>query len=924
MAVSLLSSCSGSSGGSGPPAPQVTALVKDIHTKSAVRDSLPRQLVRIGATVYFVATTGPHGTEIWKTDGSDAGTVVVKDIVPGSVSSFPDGLTVVGNTLYFSAFGPTAGRELYKTDGTTAGTVLVKDIKPGCDGSSPRDLTAGGNTLYFAAADDDNGRELWKSDGTAAGTVMVKDIDPRVTSGSPQSSFPSNMAFVNSTLFFNASTKTTGAELWKTDGSAAGTLMVADIRPGVAASDPINLRAFKSKVFFAADDGSSGFELWSSDGTTTGTSRVQDIQPGLFGSRPAGLTLLGSTLLFAATGSQGNELWKTDGTSKGTVLVRDILTGSGGSSPGGLTVVGNTLYFAAAGKQGRELWKSDATTTGTVLVKDINTTVAGAGSSPVWLTAISGTECVFAADNGTSGVELWKSDGTATGTQLLADFYPGTDPENGNKPFSSSPADLVWSGHAVLFSARDGQVGRELFKSFGTAGETLLVKNLQPESGSSSLPTQMIAFRGAVYFVANDGNGVGGHGFELWRTDGTTAGTLLFRDIRPGPKSSLPAGFTVVGNTMFFAAFTDASGRELWKTDGTIAGTSLVRDIQPGVDRRGNPRSSAPASLTAIGTTLLFTATDEAGGNELWRSAGTPASTARVKDIRPGSIGSGPSDLTRVGNTLFFAAADASNGRELWKSNATDAGTVMVKDVMPGSSGSSPANLAVVGNTLFFVANDGNTGRELWKSDVAGRNPVLVRDINSQRTGAAASDSFPMTLTAVANTLFFAADDGLNGRELWASDGSEAGTVMLRDIYPGKNRNTPNASVPSNLLAVDGGLIFWANDGISGAELWRSDGTNAGTVKLKEIFPGCLDSTPPAIRVLAGVAWFYAATPQTGFELWRSDGTANGTALVFEFNPGLANGIQGETAFALLGGNLFTSADDGVRGMEPWRVNPGR
>ncbi|MHC4078993.1 MAG: ELWxxDGT repeat protein, partial [Planctomycetota bacterium] len=241
----LLPSCSGSS--SGQPVPELTALVRDIRTEAAVNDSLPRQLVRVGTIVYFVATTRTHGTEIWKTDGTETGTVLVKDILPGSISAFPENLTAVGNTLYFSAFGPSAGRELWKTDGTAAGTVLVKDIKPGCDSSSPRNLAAAGNTLYFAAADVDHGRELWKSDGTAVGTVLVKDIEPgKMTSGAPWSSFPEGLTLVGSTLFFAARTRLSGVELFKSDGTASGTVLVADIRAGIGGSDPNSLRAFKN------------------------------------------------------------------------------------------------------------------------------------------------------------------------------------------------------------------------------------------------------------------------------------------------------------------------------------------------------------------------------------------------------------------------------------------------------------------------------------------------------------------------------------------------------------------------------------------------------------------------------------------------------------------------------------------------------
>ena len=111
----------------------------------------PYYLTAVGNTLYFVANDGTYGYELWKSDGTAAGTVMVKDIYSGSSSSSPYYLTAVGNTLYFRANDGTNGYELWKSDGTASGTVMVKDIYNGSGGSNPSDLTAVGNTLYFRA-----------------------------------------------------------------------------------------------------------------------------------------------------------------------------------------------------------------------------------------------------------------------------------------------------------------------------------------------------------------------------------------------------------------------------------------------------------------------------------------------------------------------------------------------------------------------------------------------------------------------------------------------------------------------------------------------------------------------------------------------------------------------------------------------------
>src|SRR5262245_29252083 len=206
---------------------QAPHLLRDINPTSL--PSNPSDLVVIGSTTYFSAGDGIHGRELWKNDGTAAGTSMVADINPGSASSNPGELTNVNGTLFFTADDGTHRNALWKSDGTAAGTVLVKDFAPS-GGRYPNNLTNVNGILYFAANDGvgsgGHGLELWKSDGTTAGTVMLKDINPG------GASFPIDLTNVNGTLFFTANDGTSVAELWKSDGTTAGTVMVKDIYPG--------------------------------------------------------------------------------------------------------------------------------------------------------------------------------------------------------------------------------------------------------------------------------------------------------------------------------------------------------------------------------------------------------------------------------------------------------------------------------------------------------------------------------------------------------------------------------------------------------------------------------------------------------------------------------------------------------------------
>ena len=425
-------------------------LLKD--TNNGFDSGSPRLFTAVGNTLYFTASDGTNGAELWKSDGTANGTMMIKDINSDDSGSGVSKLTAVGNTLYFSASDGSSdtdnGVELWKSDGTASGTVMVKDINSGSGYSYPSGLTAVGNTLYFRAYDGDNGVDLWKSDGTASGTVMVKDINSPLQPNIP--SDPS--AVVGNTFYFLADDGTNGKELWKSDGTANGTVMVKDINSGSSSGSPSHLTAFGNTLYFTANDGTNGYELWKSDGTASGTVMVKDINSGSSSSDLGDLTAIGNTLYFRGTdGTNGNELWKSDGTASGTVMVKNIKSGSGSGYPNQLTAVGTTLYFTAEGYGGVELWMSDGTEAGTVMVEDIR---SGSGSSyPSSLTAIGNT-LYFAAEDVTNGRELWKSDGTEAGTVVVEDISSGSS--------SSDPDYLAAIGNTLYFSAY-GDYGQELY-----------------------------------------------------------------------------------------------------------------------------------------------------------------------------------------------------------------------------------------------------------------------------------------------------------------------------------------------------------------------------------------------------------------------------------------------------------------------------
>jgi ELWxxDGT repeat protein len=356
--------------------------------------------------------------------------------------------------------------------------------------------------------------------------------------------------------------------------------------------------------------------------------------------------------------------------------------------------------------------------------------------------------------------------------------------------------------------------------------------------GGSSNPGPLANVNGTLFFQADDGT----NGQELWKSDGTPAGTTLVEDavpgggINPGANGSFPQSLTNVNGTLFFSAGDGINGQELWKSDGTPAGTTLVEDAVPGGGINPGAANSFPDILTNVNGTLFFTADDGTNGRELWKSDGTPAGTTLVEDsvpgggISPGATSSLPDNLANVNGTLYLSADDGTNGQELWKSDGTPAGTTIVEDAVPGgginpgATGSFPGPLANVNGTLYFSADDGTNGRELWTSGGTPAGTTLVEDsVPGGGINPGATGSDPNHLTNVNGTLFFSADEGTNGRELWKSDGTPAGTTLVEDAVPGGGIS-PGATTsnPQNLANVNGTLYLSADDGTNGQELWKA------------------------------------------------------------------------------------------------------
>jgi ELWxxDGT repeat protein len=454
--------------------------------------------------------------------------------------------------------------------------------------------------------------------------------------------------------------------------------------------------------------------------------------------------------------------------------------------------------------------------------------------------------------------------------------------------------------------------------AYPARADSVIVKDIiqGPPSGG---PTQLVNIDGVLYFQARDLNGAE----ELWRSDGTRAGTKLVKDIYPGSMGSRPEGFVVHQGSIYFIA-RDEDGDELWTTDGTAAGTVQITDINPGsgdsLMRFTKADDFWRPAMISVGQWLYFAADDGESGFELWRSDGTAAGTKRVKDIFRGpDSGIEAPRFVAVGDTLFFFAMNNLNqGIELWKSDGTAQGTVLVQSIndVPGDTAfPSPLDtdgiLAATSTNVFFRGFDGSDFG-LYTSDGAS----VTRLVETSPSGVV-SPNFLDGLTVWRDLLYFRANTDGRGAELWVSDGTPAGTRILRE-YASENGSTvrnPTEFVPS------GDYLFFACDTGNrvrlGQELCRTDGTPEGTVLVKEIQPGTGFSSPSEFVDVEGILYFTARTDDLGVELYRSDGTPQGTYLAEDLVEGSTPGNP--VQLTALDRRLVYTYNDRERGTEMHR-----
>ncbi len=833
------------------------------HTSSLIKGmpgpdfghSYPHKLSRHGDKVLFWAGDPAHGTALRVLDLKDGSVRIVWDFELTSTQirerpSPPLIAVAHGWLIPFST-------SLWFTDGTTQGTRPLLQWNKSVSLTTAYQPLVRDGIMYFGAADPEHGHELWRSDGTAEGTWRVKDLRP-----GPESGAPEHLTMVGDRIFFSAAHPEFGEELWVTDGTEDGTRLVKDIYPGPSSSHILDMCALGETAILVASNGTHGAELWKSNGTSQGTTMIVDLSPGYTAPSILELTPAGSQVFFSAhTQAAGRELWATDGTAAGTRMVKDLLPGSGGASappsgsPSGFMVINNRVVFTAY--YGTDtllprLYSSDGTPAGTFALHPGSLRPDWFWDSFAPMPVYDGAIWFIAPSGPNFHRALWRTDGTAQGTRQV--YTSGEwSASSGTELFCAD--DSIYLAGTTMTALRSGI---ELWK-YHVPGKTLsIVANLCPD-GWQSPPDKPFATSHGLYFKGH----TAAQGYELWRSRGTAASTSLVFDVNPGTAdSNIQEWADGPDGRVFFSANTAAAGQELWSSNGTAAGTAMVRDIVAGT------QGGFPSGLQLMGDRLFFSSR-----SVLWTSDGTRNGTSMVKEIRPPGSSVSIRNLTNLGGQLIFLANDGVHGLELWKSDGTAEGTALLKDIYTGSGDVTPQAFGTAGNRLFFEHRESTETYGLYVTDGTADG---TRWLSRPRPNV------PADTAAIGDTFYFIPVIAPDNEWLWKSDGTPDGTVAVKHLVG------PRGPGKASQLTAAGSLVFLnVSDPVLGDQLWRSDGTEAGTFPL---IPDAPDWDPvrmvQKVGAVEGRVYFAATTYRHGRELWVTDGSAAGTVLAIDLAPG--------------------------------------
>lgn len=810
-------------------------------------------------------------------DGTPTGSAVLDSALPQTLRATGDCEEFDGEAWFCARAvepGVPTAFQLWRTDGTAGGTRHAFDAGANPPPAVRGNVVAGGGHVWFTSLTGGAGSgapsTVWRTDGSggppslafttgpdervelcawlpASGRVLavvetvqgVPALDPEWwllgPAGGEQLADAAiagaRWCVVNGSIaYFVGRVGANPTQLLVTDGTVPGTAVVPDQAQGlVDAVGPSPGTAFGQGLVCLAWHPSLGYEPTYVD--RNGMTLLVDAEPGAASAHVSAFVEHAGELYFH--GRQGTSfpgaLFRTDGTPAGTFSNPGAsFVGSAPLWPTGRTQAGPLYAFDEGGGIGSEPWRAEPTTV--ALVADL--TVNATESAEVEPLATLGPRLIFAANDGTAGIEPWITDGTAAGTHLLADLWPG--------PASSFPgAGVAVGGVAVLTAILPG-VGGELVLSDGSAAGSAAV-DLAPGPPSSQV-ANLVAAGGAAWFSADGAGPSGVVEPGLWRSDGTAAGTAQVAAVAVDDEfgQALIYDAEGVGGAAVFFVGVDAGGAELWRSDGTAAGTVRVIDLRPGSG------SSFPRAGVAVDGRFFFTADNGLFGREVWVTDGTAVGTTPVTDLAP----LGADGVASVGAVAFDQAYVVATPEGSVPSGpvAIDASSLTLRYLVdpalsaadPTLAGPATGGFLVTDGGLLFATEDPAAPKghaRLWRAASVASGAVPVPTPIAAGVPLRAVD-------AGAGRAVFAGGDGA-GTEPWllACDGA---TAPLADLFPG-----PGSSDPGPPARLGAELVFAARAPAYGLELFRTTVATVGGNVVAPLAGGCAQTGSAA--TLAGV-----------------------------------------------------------------------
>ena len=743
------------------------------------------ELPVVGNEAFFLGLEDSGAERLFATDGTPGG---LRIVLPNAadVREF----TVFGNQLVYLTESGGSGSEL-RAVGLAGGTSTLLAASSSTLGEFEA-LGLGGRLVFnWSPGPSGSGEELWVTDGTAAGTLLLVDVQP-----GPGSSTPMLLAGDGARAFFSATRSSEGRELWVTDGTAAGTALVRDLQPGAGdgmGPGPQPAAMLGSQIVVRATTGPGTSEPWISNGTASSTQRLANLPGGATFWDVSEISPVGSRVAFdGRTNAEGTEPWVTDGVA--VERLGNLEPGAGSSDPGGLLEFAGVIYFGAdALDLGRELWSSGPAG---LAVDEIGVGAATLSSDPQKYVEVAGGGYFRISRPASPLFAMFYTDGTAQGTVELA-------ASDELRPFGALDQGLIFRSDA-------GGGGVEPWYSDGTPGGTFQLAELAPGSASSTLglADHGVQVGSKFYFLAT----TPATGFELFETDGTPAGTRLSFDLEPGPGSGIDSGvFLIPGDDQLFFPRLNASaslpGESLWRTDGTLQGTY-------------------PVDLFGLGSPDLESVEPIDGG--LLIAVNGPSGSYRVGRT-DGSIGGETLDFERMGTC----------------SQAMECGGLVfvVERPLPGSS------------------------QRLIAVDAAGNATVLFDGVPN--VSVVLREAFEEDL------MFAIVGEDFELEGLWVTDGTQAGTVRLDPT-----------SVSFRPIGSGESVLGGSFDPALGIEPRVID-VGAATVALTlDSEPGARSSNPRWLGRAGNRVLFGAFTLEAGDELHYVDLVQAGTFLSEPYGAG--------------------------------------